>query len=558
MLTCMRMIRSLTIATIFLAVFAASGVSGQDPAGDTTLPAPAQPFRIARGTSFTASRSHGEDSIAASPSNLPVEAIVSDYSEALEVIRSNHIAGETADRKKLTHLAIDSALQTLDPHSSYFDSREFQELLDEQQSEYFGIGATIVNYGRPDDLDTYVIATSPGSPASRSGLRFGDRIVAVNGQNVRGRASEDVRDLVRGPLGTLVTLTLEDAGERARTVQIRRAGVTQSSVPDAYILGPGVGYVDMTVGFAMDTASELSRALRSLHTQGAKSVVLDLRGNPGGLLNQAVKAASLFLPSDRLVVTQRGRSAVDNREWRSSNSKPETAPLVVLVDGDSASASEVLAGALQDHDRAVIVGQKTYGKGLVQSVMDLPNGSGLTLTTARYYTPTGRSIQRDYSDGSLYDYYSRKMPAGGAQSAYSARTPTDRRVYGGDGITPDFETTGIRVTREQLPLIDALFFFCRRSAGNKGNSSAPASFEDFRRAVQSEAVAGLSAAQVDAERAFIELQLAYFNEISRGGVKAANRALIARDDQVARAVRAIPEAQRLYLTARSIRNKKAR
>jgi carboxyl-terminal processing protease len=552
------MIRYLTIASVFLALFAAGGVHGQAPAHAASLPAPAQPFRIARGSSFTASRSPGDDSVAPSSSNPPVKAIVSDYAEALEIIRSNHIAGRTADQKKLTHLAIDSALQTLDPHSSYFDSHEFQELLDEQQSEYFGIGATIVNYGRADDLDTYVIATSPGSPASRSGLRFGDRIIAVDGQNVRGRSSEQVRDLVRGPHGTLVTLTLEDAADRSRTVQIRRAGVTQSSVPDAYILGSGVGYVDMTVGFAMDTASELSRALRSLHTQGARSVVLDLRGNPGGLLNQAVKAASLFLPSDRLVVTQRGRSAVDNREWRSSNPMPESAPLVVLVDGDSASASEVLAGALQDHDRAVIVGQKTFGKGLVQSVMDLPSGSGLTLTTARYYTPTGRSIQRDYSDGSLYDYYSRKMPAGGSQSTYSARTPTDRRVYGGDGITPDVETKGAHVTREQLPLIDALFFFCRRNVGSKGNSNATASFEDFRRAVQSEAITGLGTEQVDAERAFIELQLAYFNEIARGGVKAANRAVIAKDDQVARAVRAIPEAERLYLAARSIRNKKAR
>src|SRR5205814_3380943 len=280
--------------------------------------------------------------------------------------------------------------------------------------------------------------------AQKAGLRYGDRIDGVDGVQMHGKSSAEVRDKIRGPRGSDVKVTVTRASSgRVETVDIIRDAVSQPSVPDYYMIRPGVGYIDMTHGFNYDTAQGLQDALDALHQKGMNSLVLDLRNNPGGFLDKAIEVASAFIPAGQLVLTQKGRNGLNDRTYRSNNPDPDRTPLVILVNDYTASASEIVAGAMQDHDRALIVGQTSFGKGLVQSIINLPEGAGLTLTSAKYFTPSGRLIQRDYSNGGWYDYISRggtlrgnntdpDKPAGPA-----SHTDTGRTVYGGGGITPD-------------------------------------------------------------------------------------------------------------------------
>jgi carboxyl-terminal processing protease len=468
-------------------------------------------------------------------------------------------------------------LHSLDPHSNYFDAAEYQDLLTDQQSEYFGIGATIANYYRDGETNTYVIATFPDSPAARAGLRFGDKIIAVDNQNMAGKSSAVVRDKVRGKKGTLVKMTVERAGtKKTETVELRRNRVPQPSIPDAYMLREGIGYVDLSEGFNYTTAEELTVALAALRKQGMSSLVLDLRENTGGILNQAVKVAEQFLPAGSTVVSQRGRFPLDNRVWRSANKAPETVPMVVLVNDSTASASEIVAGALQDYDRALIVGENTFGKGLVQSIIDLPHGSGLTLTTAKYYTPSGRSIQRDYSKGNLYDYYNHKTALNDLVKSES-KTLTGRKVFGGDGITPDETVKNQPPTDRQVKLLDPLFYFAIELAGGQvsgyenykisgplryGQRIRPADypvgddlFRLFREYVAKNPQWNALTDALDAEKSFVKTRLRYNLATAAFGTVAAEQVLIEEDNQVIRAVEALPRAQQLALLAGKVRQK---
>jgi carboxyl-terminal processing protease len=326
-------------------------------------------------------------------------------------------------------------LRTLDPHSNYYDRREFEELRNDQRSEYYGIGASINNWTIDSNTDTYIMATFEGSPAQRAGLRYGDRIAQVDGQDMRGKSSAEVRDRIRGPRGSEVRLMIERAATgRIEPVVITRDAVGQPSIPDYYMLRPGVGYIDMQRGFNTTTSDELERALTVLRGQAMTSLVLDLRNNPGGFLDQAVRVADRFLQRGQVILTQRGRTPASECSRRAEraengdcvhrarNESSDNTPLIVLINRGSASASEIVAGALQDHDRGLIVGETSFGKGLVQSIFFLEYGAGLTLTSAKYYTPSGRLIQRDYSNGSLYDYYRRIV----LQSAIRRTLPAPR------------------------------------------------------------------------------------------------------------------------------------
>ncbi|HLM02295.1 MAG TPA: S41 family peptidase, partial [Pyrinomonadaceae bacterium] len=410
--------RASAATVLAIACFAVSGVFAQQPRKPVTqLPRmEVEPFKIERGTSFSASvpnRQHAPENKnlagSANPNAVGTAQIQRDLAEALEIINDYYVDGRRVNYNHLTKSSIDSMLRTLDPHSNFYDAAEYRQMLEEQRSEYTGIGASIVNYTMDGATDTYVTSTFPDSPASRAGLRFGDKIVAVGGVRMSGKSSYHVREQIRGERGKIVRLTVERASTlKTETLEIRRNVVPQPSIPDAYLLRPGIGYIDLSNGFNYTTVEELETALEDLRQQGMTSLVLDLRDNPGGILEQSVKVAEKFLPAGNTIVTQRGRFAIDNRAWKSNNRAAENFPLVVLVNGGSASASEIVAGALQDYDRALIVGENTFGKGLVQSIINLPAGTGLTLTTAKYYTPSGRSIQRDYSSGNLYDYFRHK------------------------------------------------------------------------------------------------------------------------------------------------------
>ncbi len=419
------------------------------------------PFALSVGRSFTASgssRSAGDKPAAASK-----ELISADVEEALSIIKQNYAGKGRVAPDSLIASSIDSLLKVLDPHSNYYDAAEFQELLGEHSSEYSGTGSSIAGFERDRQIDTFIVSTFPNSPAAKAGLKFGDKILAVNGRSVRGESPDMVRDLVRGKRGTLVRITVERPGMPSPIAfELRRDVVHEPAVPTGFFVSGKVGFIDLTNGFSNSTFSELENALTELHRQGMLSLVLDLRGNGGGLLDQAVKVAEKFLPSGSVIVTQKGRTTADSRTWRAGKPRYETLPLVLLVDENTASASEVLAGALQDNDRAIIVGRKTFGKGLVQSVLDLPQGTGLTLTAARYFTPTGRSIQRDYSETGLYDYFNHRGPAVDIDKPhYAARTLTGRTVHGGDGITPDAAVPGTDLTTAQLQLLDRIFLISR-------------------------------------------------------------------------------------------------
>lgn len=528
------------------------------------------PFRIELGSSFSASNVPAVGDAVIATENAG-SRLIADYIDALNIIRREHVGDIDDDAGGLTKSAIGGMLRALDPHSNYFDASEYRELLDEQRSEYSGIGATITNYELDGQTETYIIGVLRNSPAENAGLRFGDRIVAVDGQAMAGETSEAVRDRVRGLTGTLVRLNIDHALSRTtNTIELRRARLPQPSVPDAYMLGRDVGYIDMTNGFNYTTSDELDAALKSLKQNGMASLVLDLRGNPGGILDQAVKVAEKFLPAGSVVVSQRGRYSFDNRVWRSKNKNPETMPLVLLVDENSASASEVVAGALQDHDRALIIGGRTFGKGLVQNVINLPNGSGLTLTAARYFTPSGRSIQRDYSGGSNYNYYNH-IESSGSHTASRPMSLTDakRKVFGGDGITPDRTVKAEVLTPLEMSLVTPLFHFAVAAAAGRVDGSdyfvsgVPASqtvltsddpnnrhlFESFISYLAATSVSTKRFTDLRSAERFIKTRFLYNMVLSTKGVTAASRVLIENDPLVVEAKRFLPHAALLARTS---------
>lgn len=502
-----------------------------------------------------------------------------DLEEALRVIQRHYVDGSKLDYNTVFKSSIVGMLRSLDPHSNYYDRDEYEELKTDQRSEYFGIGASIQSYFLSDDGDTFITATFQNSPAARAGLRFGDRIVAVDGVKMAGKPSLEVRDKIRGPRGSVVKVTIERAADRRlQTVEITRDVVPQPSIPDAYMIKPGVGYIDMTRGFNYSTTEELLDALDQLHARGMNSLVLDLRNNPGGFLDQAIHVAEVFLPSGKLILTQKGRNGLRDNTYKSANNAADPVPLVILINENTASASEIVAGAMQDHDRALIVGETSFGKGLVQSIIPLDYGTGLTLTSAKYYTPSGRLIQRDYADSGLYDYYTRGGSRRNGDNATARvvgaekKTDSGRPVYGGGGIAPD-EPVGPRtVTLAQRRLSSAIFAFARELVN--GRVPAPANYrvrgainfehelrpndfvvtDSIVRAFKDFVVADPSfktfASLVDRNRTFVELQLRFNLVQAAYGRVMAERVILATDDkQLARAVDVLPRARDLAMTA---------
>ena len=340
---------------------------------------------------------------------VTMEKVESDIAEALTIIESNHVKGKNINYNDLFKASIDSMLHTLDPHSNYFDAKEFEQFRTSQSSQYFGIGATIGDLSdeKGNVIATFIKATFEGAPAHRAGLRYGDKIVEVNGVSMLGKSFSEVREFLRGPRGTAAKLVVERYGTGQReNVEIIRDAVSQPSITEAYLVKPGIGYIAMTGGFNYTTYKEFLAAMKTLKSQGMEQLVIDLRNNGGGLVNQAYLVANTFLSTGQTVFTQKGRYEGSARSFTAENDSPDKTPIVILINRNTASASEILAGALQDHDRALIVGENSFGKGLVQNpFVFYEYGSMLLLTIAKYETPSGRLIQRDYSDGNLYNYY---------------------------------------------------------------------------------------------------------------------------------------------------------
>jgi len=502
--------------------------------------------------------------------------ITRDFNEALNVVQEQYVDGQKLNYNDVFKSSIIGMLRSLDPHSNYYDREEYDELKTDQRSEYTGIGASIQTYLYRGEGDTYITATFERSPAARAGLRFGDRIVEVDGVKMTGKGSLEVRDKIRGPRGSQVVITIERASDkRMAKVEITRDVVPQPSIPDAYMLRPGVGYIDMTRGFNYTTTDELLEALDLLHAKGMKSLVLDLRNNPGGFFDQAIHVAEVFLKNGQLILTQKGRNGLRDNTYESRNFKPDLVPLVILINEATASASEIVAGAMQDHDRALIVGQTSFGKGLVQSIIPLEGGGGLTLTSAKYYTPSGRLIQRDYTHGGLYDYYTHggltrdnRKEQTVKPADQERKTDTGRAVYGGGGISPDEDVKPRTMNVTQRRLLAPTFLFARELANGrlKGFESsrmvAPLGvatepqidsirisdpvFKAFKGFVLAAPAFNLNAAQLDRYRSFIELELRFQLATIAYGRIVADRVFVLSDDpQVTKAVDVLPKAGEL-------------
>lgn len=359
----------------------------------------------------------------------PKEKITRQYIQALDIIREK--SGLDIDQEVLGKASIQGMLKNLDPHSDYLDPKSFKEFEERQNSQYFGIGAHIRNLNKA----TYIIEPIKGSPAAGAGFRYGDHIIEVDGKDTSRLTSDKVRQLLLGPEGTKVNMAVKRIGvAEPIKVTITRAGIALPSIPNYYMAGPNTGYIGLTRNFQRTTSDELSRAISSLREQGAESFVLDLRQNGGGYLDQAIRVMDQFLQRGQTIVSVKGRD--EEQSYVAQRGSTTNFPLVVLIDRNSASASEIVAGAVQDHDRGLIVGETSFGKGLVQRIFPLSNKGALTLTIMHYYTPSGRLIQRDYSNGSLFDYYTKRTTDNHTQSN-EKRTDLGRTVFGGGGIEPD-------------------------------------------------------------------------------------------------------------------------
>ncbi len=385
-----------------------------------------------------------------------VYAIVEqDYAEPIE--------GDKADTA-IYDGAIPGMLRVLDPHSNFYDPKAYAKMREEQHGRYYGVGMTI----QQQNNKVYVVFPFEGSPAFKAGIHPGDVIASVDGKpvSVDGKipdslnSTDMVANALKGPRGTHVQATMiRDGQPKPLVFDLVRDEIPHSSVDIAFEIRPGVGYIHLTQ-FQEDTAQDVLKAIDGFGN--LKGLIFDLRGNPGGLLSQAVEVCDHLLAKGQDIVSQRGRAFPDQNYTATHGNGGKTFPIVVLVNHGTASAAEIVSGALQDHDRALIAGETTFGKGLVQTVYNLSEDTGLALTTYHYYTPSGRLIQRNYAGVSLYDYYSQ-----GGEQPTDLRdrevkfTDAGRTVYGGGGITPDEKIEGPKSNRFQDLLLykDVFFHF---------------------------------------------------------------------------------------------------
>jgi carboxyl-terminal processing protease len=390
-----------------------------------------------------------------------------EFTNVYSIVEQNYAEPLTTDKtdKAIYDGAIPGMLHVLDPHSNFYDPKAFAQMREDQHGKYYGVGMQI--QPQADDagvIHIVVLAPFEGTPAFKAGIRPGDVIEAVDGKPTEGLDSTAVATMLKGPKGTHVAVTMAREGkDKPLNFDLVRDEIPRYSVDLAFMLKPGIGYIHVT-NFMETTSREVGDALEKFQAANGDlhGLVIDLRGNPGGLLNEAVNMSDKFLQKGQIVVSQHGRAFPD-QVYRASHGEEgnEKYPIVVLVNRNTASAAEIVSGALQDHDRALIVGETTFGKGLVQTVFQVSENTGLALTTYHYFTPSGRLIQRDYDGVSLYDYYYVRDDAKKADKSNLEVKLTDsgRTVYGGGGITPDEKIDTPKQNHFQDSLVGHYAFF---------------------------------------------------------------------------------------------------
>lgn len=404
--------------------------------------------------------------------------------EIIRIVNDNYV--DVPDWNKVMNGAYRGLLEQLDPHSVYIEPKELSEINEQFSGKFEGIGIEF------DILDGYITVISPvaGAPAERAGLEVGDKIVKINGESAFRITREETMKKLRGPKGTEVTVTIRRVGLEDFEVRIIRDEIPLYSVSAAFMLDETTGYIFLN-RFSSTTSQEVEKALEKLKKVGMQRLIFDLRNNSGGFLEQAVEVASKFIPGREKIVYTRGRTAGANEDFFSTGRSNYTnLPLIVLINRGSASASEIVAGAIQDLDRGLIIGETSFGKGLVQRQYNLRDGSAVRVTVAKYYTPSGRLIQRPYN-GALDEYYE-NLAEEDRDSVLAAedslknrpqyKTAQGRIVYGGGGITPDYAIKYRRqITGESLRLLRhssrVVFEFAAEiAARDKKWSSNPVSF----------------------------------------------------------------------------------
>ena len=486
------------------------------------------------------------------------------FSAAITAIEKEYVEEVPSDR--LVYAAIDGMLKTLDPHSSFFDPRQYAQLRERQEGRYYGLGIQI----QVLDGDITVNSVFENSPAYRKGLRRGDIIARIEQEDAKGWTSEKAVSRLKGPKGTEVNISIRRRGyDGLIDLAIERDEVNITTVRGAFMVDDRTGYIKLG-DFSETSDDEIGRALKDLSAKGMKRLLFDLRDNPGGPLDQAIRISNRFLDKGELVVYTDGRTANSKQEYFAEEQSDYThVPLVVLANRSSASASEIVAGAIQDHDRGLVVGETTFGKALVQSVYRITGSAGLALSTGRYYTPSGRMIQRPW-DGTFDEYLTYSLRNQSAERQHSSEdmklTDAGRKVYSGGGIEPDKfiegPVEGFNPTRLGRSLYARQSFAnfadrftaegdTRLSAANKNKKRLARGFEvtdamlaEFKASLKAQGMT-TDEASFAKDEAFIRAMIHYDIDVALFGIEEARRNLIAVDPQAQFALQQFPEAIRL-------------
>jgi carboxyl-terminal processing protease len=478
-----------------------------------------------------------------------------EYTDLLNAVTA--WAPDDVGTDKFVYSSIDGMLRTLDPHTSFLEPKEYSDMQDRQKGSFYGLGILVTK--RNDQVT--VITPLEGTPAARLGIRAGDVISEVEGVSTDDLPLDDVVKRLKGPKGTTVHIKIIRIGMKEPIpLSIVRAAIPTNSISNVLMLKPGVGYIRIK-DFTATTVRELDEAIEKLKGQGMQKLVLDLRQNPGGLLDAAVGVSDHFLDKGQMIVYTKGRTPDSEQNYLAPGKHQHLdMPMVVVVNRGSASASEIVAGALQDHDRAIIVGETSWGKGLVQSVYTLQYGAGLALTTSKYYTPSGRNIQRDYS--SFYDYYVADESEDGSSAEMPLKdrkkftTVTGRVVYGGGGITPDIfvKPAPLSRTTQLLEVRSAIFnygvdYVAKHPDVTEEVAVTPAVMEDFVRFASDKDIAPVAdirdALTKANDRSFIERALKAEIIAAKFGFDASYPYRLQGDNQIAKAIEVLPDSQKL-------------
>jgi carboxyl-terminal processing protease len=474
------------------------------------------------------------------------------FSDVYTVVQENYAEPVSPD-KSIYNGAIPGMLRVLDPHSNFFDPKAYAALREEQRGKYYGVGMQV----GPRNNKVIVIAPFAGAPAYRAGIRPGDIIIAVDGKQTDNMSTSDVAELLKGPKGTSVKITvLREGTDKPLDFTVIRDEIPRYSVDVHFLIRPGIGYIHIS-GFQETTEKEVRDALDEFGD--IHGLILDLRQNPGGLLSEGVGVADQFLKKGQVIVSHHGRASAEKVYKATHGNGGKDYPIVVLVNRGTASAAEIVAGAIQDHDRGLIAGETTFGKGLVQTVYPLSENTGLALTTAKYYTPSGRLIQRDYNGVSLYDYYYNDRDSNNAETPVSNHevkmTDSGRTVYGGGGITPDVKIPNPKTNKFQDTLLEkyAFFNFAKHYVINhkvdKTFEVDDAVMQEFRKFLDEQKIT------------FTEADLAENNDWIRSNIKAelfinefgqqeGMRVHAETDPEVQKALELMPQAKQLAENAR--------